>query len=80
MLNKYFEYKVFYDGKKLSITSPITGEVYSIWGSFLTYRKAANPKINAICKMMEVYKSDTLSLSLDYIREFQKYARKEKNV
>ncbi len=74
---KYLTYEVSYDGKKLSIKSPINNCWYSLWGPQLQYRKQANKEINSICKMVNFY-GNKLNLSIKYIQIFSKYARREK--
>jgi len=80
MLNKYFKYKVFFNGTKVSISSPSSNITYSITGKKLEIIRKRIREINAICRMIEFYGEETLSLSLQYVMIFSKFARKEKNV
>lgn len=71
----YLSYNVKLENKKLLIQSPINGLWYSVSGRPLLL----DNKIKAICKMVNFY-GNQLKLSTDYIRNFSKYMRKEKNV
>ena len=71
----YLSYNVKLENKKLLIQSPING----LWSSVSGRPLLLDNKIKAICKMVNFY-GNQLKLSTDYIRNFSKYMRKEKNV